>query len=109
MSHSEIGIHSGVRIVEIDSQEVLPLDRCPACDSTDVRIIKTHTPIVNFLEPVRGSPYPTYAAEWCIIFDSNCQNCGAHWGRTEFTGELCSPDCLPYYVDSRQRIDKEFQ
>lgn len=107
MSESWIGYHSGQRITSVEPGELSEATTCLACGSADVHITRTHEPLVNYLEPIVGAPYPTFAADWTVHTECRCRNCSAKWGHTVF-GEPCLPEDLPFDIYTHKRMDKEF-
>jgi hypothetical protein len=100
------GFHSGQRIVDITAGEQLADNECPACASRDIQTVTSHAPVVDFLNPVRGMPYPTFAANWTKETKNRCRDCGASWGHYEI-GRSCAPEDLPYNIHTHMRIDEE--
>lgn len=78
---------------------------CRACGSQDLLLQASRYPVVDFLEPVRGAPYPTYAAQWWNKLDVTCRTCGCHYGWSEPEDSTVPPEELPYDRLDRVRID----
>lgn len=56
--------------------------KCIGCGSNKLKFEETLKQSADFLEPVKGAPYPTLNVREYLIFDYVCQSCGIHWGET---------------------------
>ncbi len=95
------------RFVTIDADDPIPdLARCIACNSTNLQIVISEQPVVDYLTPVRGQPYPTFHAFMHVTGDFTCRDCGVHYAQVEGSEDPVPPELLPYDTYTHKRIDK---
>lgn len=105
MPHSFRGPFSGVRIVTLGQGEELSLTHCAACGSEDVQQTRKTEQSVDFMEPVKGEPYPTLAVHEQRSVDCVCRGCGNHWGRSEILDERIPQEHVAIDVHTRKPIN----